>query len=208
MAALPAIEPGTSETPSNSSTPSNNLNKAVENPKVAEGESSEAVLDGWSAAVPSENGLDRRSSLLKKHLARSISRSQSGATVNGDHATDDSTGSVAQQGGRGEETNGWDEAAAKSDGRGAAEDLEGGGEESGFGRAEERSFGRAFKELFRKRAIIARRDLKGMANSILLPVVVIAFVLLILKLNIDPAVSSGNIPDRLSCILLCSTTSI
>ena len=139
--------------------------------------------------IPHENGLDRRSSLLKKHLARSISRSQSGAAVIGDHGADEPLEKVAQKNGMGAETNGWHEEAAESDVRKAAGDLEGAAEETGFGRAEERSFGRAFKELFRKRAIIARRDLKGMANSIFLPVVVIAFVLLILKLNIDPAVS-------------------
>ncbi|KAG0616755.1 hypothetical protein M758_5G140000 [Ceratodon purpureus] len=51
----------------------------------------------------------------------------------------------------------------------------------------DRSFGRAFKQMFLKRAIIARRDLKAFANSILLPVVAIGLVMLVMKLNIDPA---------------------
>jgi ATP-binding cassette subfamily A (ABC1) protein 3 len=51
----------------------------------------------------------------------------------------------------------------------------------------ESSFLRAFFEMFKKRVLIAGRDLKGLINSVLLPVVVISFVMLILKLNIDPA---------------------
>eukprot|EP00850_Spirogloea_muscicola_P017011 SM000142S00525 [mRNA] locus=s142:89468:101029:- [translate_table: standard] len=52
---------------------------------------------------------------------------------------------------------------------------------------EERSFKRAWKELFKKRLIIARRDVKGLLNSILLPVAVIAFVMLILTISVNPA---------------------
>ncbi|CAM6122589.1 unnamed protein product [Calypogeia fissa] len=48
------------------------------------------------------------------------------------------------------------------------------------------SFFTAWFEMLKKRAIIARRDLKGLINTILLPVAVIAFVMMILKLNIDP----------------------
>ncbi|CAM6001577.1 unnamed protein product [Sphagnum balticum] len=54
-------------------------------------------------------------------------------------------------------------------------------------KSSESSFLRAFFEMFKKRVLIARRDLKGLINSVLLPVVVISFVMLILKLNIDPA---------------------
>nr|XP_024376526.1 ATP-binding cassette sub-family A member 1-like isoform X3 [Physcomitrium patens]XP_024376527.1 ATP-binding cassette sub-family A member 1-like isoform X3 [Physcomitrium patens] len=50
-----------------------------------------------------------------------------------------------------------------------------------------RSRTRAFKQMFLKRAIIAKRDMKAFANSVLLPVVAIGLVMLIMKLNIDPA---------------------
>eukprot|EP00899_Mesostigma_viride_P015099 jgi/Mesvir1/23590/Mv18280-RA.1 len=50
----------------------------------------------------------------------------------------------------------------------------------------QRSFGRSLRELLRKRALIACRDIKGFLNTALLPVIVVAFVLLILKLDIDP----------------------
>eukprot|EP00850_Spirogloea_muscicola_P018780 SM000176S03111 [mRNA] locus=s176:35560:47252:+ [translate_table: standard] len=52
---------------------------------------------------------------------------------------------------------------------------------------EERSFKRAWIELFKKRLTIARRDVKGLLNSILLPVAVIAFVMLILTITVNPA---------------------
>ncbi|KAL3693440.1 hypothetical protein R1sor_007091 [Riccia sorocarpa] len=49
------------------------------------------------------------------------------------------------------------------------------------------SFYNAWYQMVKKRAVVARRDVKGLLNTILLPVAVIAFVMLILKLNIDPA---------------------
>ena len=45
---------------------------------------------------------------------------------------------------------------------------------------------RAFCQMFRKRALIASRDLRGGFSTLLLPVVAIALVLLILKININP----------------------
>ncbi len=51
----------------------------------------------------------------------------------------------------------------------------------------ESPFSLQFIELFRKRAICAMRDLKGRFFEIVLPVCVVALVLLILKLNINPA---------------------
>ncbi|OAE27724.1 hypothetical protein AXG93_4193s1240 [Marchantia polymorpha subsp. ruderalis] len=57
----------------------------------------------------------------------------------------------------------------------------------GFMKKQKCSFYYAWLQLVKKRAIIARRDVKGLLNTILLPVAVIAFVMLILKLNIDPS---------------------
>eukprot|EP00898_Chlorokybus_atmophyticus_P008904 jgi/Chlat1/9014/Chrsp94S08294 len=54
-------------------------------------------------------------------------------------------------------------------------------------RSSTRGFWRAAKEVFRKRVIIAKRDIKGALHAIALPVAVIALVLLILKLDINPA---------------------
>lgn len=206
--ALPAVEPpvlesGPSITEAELTAKQQRLGNGFR--EDSEEESSEGVLDMNTEEGPSEHSLDRRSSLLKKHLARSISRSQSGLVAasrhvpNGDHAAAHSgerfartTGAKAGATGDVSASNGYEE-VERSDGGGASFDVEEARtkRESAQkeGRFEGRSFGRAFKELFKKRAIIAMRDLKGMANSILLPVAVIAFVLLILKLNIDPAVS-------------------
>ncbi|KAL2633831.1 hypothetical protein R1flu_005310 [Riccia fluitans] len=60
--------------------------------------------------------------------------------------------------------------------------------ESGLNLKQEKcSFYNAWFQMVKKRIVIARRDVKGLINTILLPVAVIAFVMLILKLNIDPA---------------------
>ena len=45
---------------------------------------------------------------------------------------------------------------------------------------------RAFKQMIRKRALIASRDLRGGFSTLLLPLVAIALVLLVLKVNINP----------------------
>ncbi len=45
---------------------------------------------------------------------------------------------------------------------------------------------RAFKQMLRKRALIASRDLRGGFSTLLLPLVAIALVLLVLKVNINP----------------------
>ncbi|KAH8952939.1 hypothetical protein BDL97_09G111100 [Sphagnum fallax] len=63
------------------------------------------------------------------------------------------------------------------------------------------SFGRAFGQIFKKRMLIARRDIKGLVNSILLPVMAIALVMLILKLNIDPAGPPLNLSFEIYSLL-------
>jgi hypothetical protein len=207
--ALPAVEPpllesGPRITEAELTAKQQGLGNGIR--EYSEEDSSAGVSDINTEEGPSKQNLDRRSSLLKKHLARSISRSQSGLVAasghvpNGDHAAAHPGERVAHKIGAKvgttadvSATNGRDEEGRISDGRDASFDVEEAQTKQEFGqkegRFEGRSFGRAFRELFKKRAIIARRDLKGMANSILLPVAVIAFVLLILKLNIDPAVS-------------------
>ncbi|KAK9862183.1 hypothetical protein WJX84_007200 [Apatococcus fuscideae] len=45
---------------------------------------------------------------------------------------------------------------------------------------------RSFRQMFRKRALIASRDLRGGFSTLLLPVLAIALVLLVLKVNINP----------------------
>lgn len=52
---------------------------------------------------------------------------------------------------------------------------------------EERPLMRPYREMVRKRYICAKRDLKGRFFEIVLPVFVVAFALLILRLNMDPA---------------------
>lgn len=50
-----------------------------------------------------------------------------------------------------------------------------------------RSFRRAFLEMLRKRYLIQKRDFKGFLTNVALPVLVIALVMLVLFLDIDPA---------------------
>lgn len=45
---------------------------------------------------------------------------------------------------------------------------------------------RSFRQMLRKRALIASRDLRGGFSTLLLPVLAIALVLLVLKVNINP----------------------
>lgn len=59
------------------------------------------------------------------------------------------------------------------------------------------SFRRAYSQMVLKRVLIARRDWKGLANSVLLPVFAISLVMLILKLNIDPAGPSLELDFRM-----------
>ncbi|GBG84246.1 hypothetical protein CBR_g38217 [Chara braunii] len=61
-------------------------------------------------------------------------------------------------------------------------------------------------ELLKKRAIIAKRDVKGLINSIALPVGAVAFVLLILRLNINPAGPSLDLSMEMYTGLGCKTT--
>ncbi|KAK9829531.1 hypothetical protein WJX72_006343 [[Myrmecia] bisecta] len=49
------------------------------------------------------------------------------------------------------------------------------------------------EEMFKKRALIASRDKKNMMFTLLLPVVAIAFVLLILRVNINPSAPTMNL---------------
>lgn len=45
---------------------------------------------------------------------------------------------------------------------------------------------RSFQQMLRKRSLIASRDLRGGFSTLLLPVLAIALVLLVLKVNINP----------------------
>jgi hypothetical protein len=49
------------------------------------------------------------------------------------------------------------------------------------------SFRTALHQMLMKRALVASRDLKALAHMILLPTLVVAFVLLILKMQFSPA---------------------
>ena len=60
----------------------------------------------------------------------------------------------------------------------------------------QRSFRRAFTEMMRKRARIARRDVKSVLSQVALPTVAVALVLLVLKLDIDPVGPSLELSTR------------
>ncbi len=71
---------------------------------------------------------------------------------------------------------------------------------------EDRTHRRAFREMMRKRALIARRDYKSVLSQVALPVAAVALVLLILKLDLDPTGPSLLLSTRALAALSSNAT--
>jgi ABC-type multidrug transport system ATPase subunit len=62
--------------------------------------------------------------------------------------------------------------------------------------ADHRTFRRSFREMVRKRYLIARRDYKSVLSQVALPTIAVALVLLVLKLDLDPTGPSLELSAR------------